>query len=336
MGPPFASDRLTLAPMFLRTLPCLGSLLLALAVATPVVAQSTLRAAGPPVRLLSDADGFTHPTWSPDGTRLAFTRPGYAGLWVVDAEGQTLREVTAETGAGFGFTWSPDGQALLARVIEVVGTQRRSAVKVFDAASGASEQLTDYRGQMSVLPQWSADGHAVFLPQPDGMQVFARATPGDPLRPVEATSPSFVVEGTTLSAVRAQADGARTEALLGDRRVLNVVASPDRERVAFEIMGGDLHVMNADGSNLRNLGPGHRPTWSPDGQWIAFMRTEDDGEQFTASDLFAVRADGSGETVALTRTTDRLEMNPSWSPDGSAIAFDDLNDGALYLLPLAR
>jgi Tol biopolymer transport system component len=66
------------------------------------------------------------------------------------------------------------------------------------------------------------------------------------------------------------------------------------------------------------------------------MRTEDDGEAFTASDLFAVRTDGSGETVALTQTADRLEMNPSWSPDGRTIAFDDLSDGTLYLLPLAR
>ena len=47
----------------------------------------------------------------------------------------------------------------------------------------------------------------------------------------------------------------------------------------------------------------------------------------------AVRADGSAR-VALTTTPGRLEMNPSWSPDGRAVAFDD--GDALYLLPLAE
>ena len=333
-SPPF--NDLTSALMLLRVLPMLGSFLLALALAWPATAQSTLRAADAPVRLLSDADAFTHPTWSPDGTRLAFTRPGYDGLWVARADGQGLRQVTDASAAGFGFAWSPDGQALLARVVEVDGRQRRSAVTVFDVASGAADQLTDYRGRMPVLPQWSADGRAVFLPSPDGVEVLPLATARAPESEVDATSAAFVVEGETLSAVRLSADGARTESLLGNRRVLNAVASPDRARVAFEILGGDLHVMNADGSGLRNLGSGHRPTWSPDGEWIAFMRTEDDGEAFTASDLFAVRADGSGELVALTQTADRLEMNPSWSPDGRTIAFDDLSDGTLYLLPIAR
>ena len=29
-------------------------------------------------------------------------------------------------------------------------------------------------------------------------------------------------------------------------------------------------------------------------------------------------------------------MNPSWSPDGRALAFDDAVDGALYLLPVSE
>jgi Tol biopolymer transport system component len=29
-------------------------------------------------------------------------------------------------------------------------------------------------------------------------------------------------------------------------------------------------------------------------------------------------------------------MNPSWSPDGARLAYDDLVDGVVYLLPIAR
>ncbi len=62
------------------------------------------------------------------------------------------------------------------------------------------------------------------------------------------------------------------------------------------------------------------------------MRTEDDGHSITASDLYAARADGSA-SVRLTDTPDALEMNPSWSPEGSRIAFDDR--GALYEIRVA-
>jgi dipeptidyl aminopeptidase/acylaminoacyl peptidase len=320
---------LSRGPLFLAL-----TVVAALAVSAPAAAQSTLRPAGEPIQLVEG--GFAHPVWSPDGTRLAFTRPGYTGLWVSAADGDSVRQLTDEPASGFGFAWSPDGSALLSRVARFEGARRSDAVKVFDVETGAVEAVTHYRARMPALPRWSADGSAILLPLRDGVEVFARPTEaGTPARPVAPTSPAFLAAGTALEAVRLSASGPQTERLLDDQRVLNAVASPDHAQVAFEVMGGDLHVMNADGSGLISLGPGHRPTWSPDGRWVAFMRTEDDGERFTASDLFAARADGSA-IVALTQTPGRLEMNPSWAPDGRGLAFDDLDDGAIYLLPIAR
>jgi Tol biopolymer transport system component len=65
------------------------------------------------------------------------------------------------------------------------------------------------------------------------------------------------------------------------------------------------------------------------------MVTEDDGERYLSSELVAVRSDGSAR-VQLTDTPDRQEMNPSWSPDGTRLAFDDILDGVVYVLPIAE
>lgn len=314
----------------------LGALAFALLLSVPAAAQDALRPAGEPTLLIgSEADAFAHPRWSPDGRRLALTRPGYAGLWTVTPDGQDLRQITDEHAAGFGFAWSPDGQALLARVAQVEDGRRTHTVKVFDLTTGEAEALTEYRRRMPALPVWSAEGTAVLLPTDGTAEVLARVDTAEPLRPAAPDAAAFAVAGERLEAIRLSAGETRVTPLLEGRRVLNAVASPDGSRVAFEVMGGNLHVANADGSELTDLGPGHRPAWSPDGEWVAFMRTEDDGEAFTAADLFAARADGS-TVVRLTDTADRLEMNPSWSPDSGRIAFDDLTDGAVYLLPVAR
>lgn len=63
--------------------------------------------------------------------------------------------------------------------------------------------------------------------------------------------------------------------------------------------------------------PDSSPSWSPDGQKIAFSRTSEDG-----SEIYVMNADGS-KPVRLTDNG----ANPAWSPDGGKIAFSRLRDG---------
>ena len=61
------------------------------------------------------------------------------------------------------------------------------------------------------------------------------------------------------------------------------------------------------------------------------MITEDDGYRFTQSDIYTIKIDGSDKTN-LTNTNDILEMNPSWSPEGNRIVFDNYNEGSIYVV----
>jgi len=72
----------------------------------------------------------------------------------------------------------------------------------------------------------------------------------------------------------------------------------------------------APGTPIPNTQRAQDPVFSPDGDWIAFIRYEDG-----TSNLWMIRPDGS-QAHALTEFVDGTTMgHPSWSPDGQQIAF---------------
>src|SRR5262245_27751156 len=118
--------------------------------------------------------------------------------------------------------------------------------------------------------------------------------------------------------------------------------SPDGKTIAFS-RGGDVYLIKASGGKPRRIvstgGIGGRandptfgalihPAWAPDGKTIAYLDQTDD----TAT-IHVVRLDGSGDRRLLPpyrkAVLDALpgspgaltEDEPSWSPDGTEIAF---------------
>jgi Tol biopolymer transport system component len=124
--------------------------------------------------------------------------------------------------------------------------------------------------------------------------------------------------------------------------------SPDGSRIAFikipdsptPFTVGELWVMDADGSNPRRLadadaGHGYAANWSPDGEWIAFVKRENPQDESAnhssdslISNIHLVNVQ-SGELRQLTSLSDGHVETPHWSPDGKALAFTTVINGRM-------
>ena len=88
---------------------------------------------------------------------------------------------------------------------------------------------------------------------------------------------------------------------------------------------GAIDLISVDGTHRRSLtaglrGDASRPTWSPNGRWIAFVDTvSTDSGAGSRSDLYVVRRDGT-DLHRLAFDIDDWSQPLSWAPDSRQIA----------------
>lgn len=273
---------------------------------------------------------FMRPEWSPNGNFLAFTGPRYQGLWVLELSSGKIRQISDEPAAGFGFQWSESGTAIATRVAAYENRKRLNALKIFDLQTAETIIISDFEAVRKGLPRWTDNDRQVYAESDGELRFFESGMnmAADSKSPVK-TLP-FLKNGKIALGSLTEEKVQIFDPLEG-KRYINLAVSPDGRKIAFEVVGGNLYVMSIDGSALVDLGIGYRPRWSPDSQYLVYMVTYDDGYEYIASDLFTIKIDGS-EKTNLTATDDILEMNPGWSPDGKRVAFDVLNEGAIYMV----
>jgi WD40 repeat protein len=124
------------------------------------VAKASVRA-----RLDLPIDAVTSPVWSPDDKQLAFSgsKGGLSDIYIVNADGQNLRQMTNDKYGDLQPAWSPDGRKIAFASDRSPETDlsilkiAKWRINVMDAQSGAIEVLPG-QGGLNLNPQWSPDG----------------------------------------------------------------------------------------------------------------------------------------------------------------------------------
>jgi len=253
-----------------------------------------MRVDGSDLRQLTCPDGEAesrHPAWSPDGTRICFAlrRGDYSSLYLMDRDGAGEERLTAAEGVDDEFpAWSPDGRRIAFSRCDGRGAEDLSII----CLDRRDEQRLTGGERMDYRPAWSPDGR---------LMAFRRSlgrSPGIYVLPVAGGKPWFVIEGRSpnwhpqggrialsdgvrLGLVGVDSDGQAADAPVwltyGSEGVDHYPCwSPDGQWLAFEREriapdAGEPHIftMRADGDQLRDLGEGYTPAWSP-----AMARTE--------------------------------------------------------------
>jgi hypothetical protein len=264
------------------------------------------------IEVTDGSEKYRWPVWSPDGKKLAFTGPGFRGTYVSNADGSgPIREVFSPEHTAFNPQWSKDSKALLIR---------RSPGRGYQLTDVETGHVRRVLSREPFVGELKRKIHGVYLYYPGD-----RPPPRDVRLEIDYRSRG-------MSVIEVKGDSLmRTEF---PHEVLLATLSPTHDLVVFSQADGNEYVSCLDGSSVVRLGRGYMWDWSPDGKWLVYLGdVEQDDYNVTANEIFVVNADGTG-VIQITDTPDVVEDYPTWSPDGTRIAYSTGRNGKILVAVL--
>jgi TolB protein len=237
-------------------------------------------------RLTSSPAMEFDPTWSPDGSRIAYRHwphNGTSRIFVMTADGSDQRNLTRKD--AWGPDWSPDGRRIAFNSVADTGGFDVSGYVVAPDGSGLRRISRHY----AEYPAWSPDASriAFMAPEPGATgsnpdyNIFVMDADGSHVRrlttaPGEDGWPAWSPDGTRIVFSSARDDCSISNA--ADCRTTGDIGPWE-----------DVWIINADGTGQRRVTSefGQFFAWSPDGSAILAAG---------AAEMYLIRPDGSGRT----------------------------------------
>lgn len=240
---------------------------------------------------------YLKPTWSPDGSKIAFYNYTDQQIYVMNSDGTGMHALVNVSGYHVHPTWSPDGtQIAFSSDLYNPGATTPNHIYVVNAdGSGSPVNLTSSTAASDSWPDWSSDGKKIAYASGTGTnfantQIYVMNADGS---------------GQTNVSNSAHADNAPNW-------------SPDGKKIVFHRDLGStsshnrqIFVMNADGSGqtqlTNNAGQNLYPNWSPDGTRIAFQAYYNN-----YADIYTMNANGTGVTNITNHQLSYASVHPDW------------------------
>jgi TolB protein len=226
-------------------------------------------------------------------TRIAFVAKTKEGqeLYVIDYDGEGLRQVTRDRSIALSPSWSPDGEAIL-----YTSFKKGSVGVYWIRPDGGSGGVVSLEPGLNTAAAWSGDGRRIAMSlSKDG------------------NSEIYTVRRDATSLTR-----------LTNNRAIDTAPtwSPDGRQIAFtsdRTGAPQIFVMDSDGANSRRVtfegDYNDSPAWAPlpDDPRIAYAARTNTGFDIYLLDV------ASGATAAVT-TGDAVYEDPTWGPDARHLA----------------
>lgn len=301
--------------------------------AWPVLPTVPVVPSAPP--LLFETPTFLPPTPStpgvPPGLIVYTCQLAGDQICLMNADGSGMRQLTFDNVRHWFPSLAPDGRSAVYSAYRMDNVYE---IYEIDLASGVITRLTDQLGILKA-PEISPDGSQIVFGNGDvtGREsIWIMDRDGGNPRELYAPGwdPTWSPDGERILFASLAADGSIQLFIIGrDGRGLVQASrirgmrgrsdwSPDGSTLATyagERWQREIYFMNTDGSNLRAVtdgGDNLAPSFSPDGQWVAFMSYRDHGQDVLGCEIYVMRIWDS--SVLRLTYNDYCDWQPRWGP----------------------